>query len=176
MATSKEFFTTEQVVELLGLKPKDKWRIIKFVEGKEYGIEPAMVMGKGLGSRRLYNLENVCEIAVALAFLEAGLRPAVIGEVLPRLPRMENKLREEHVRDLHVIAAFEQRFGRLLNKSRLVSVDLTTTLYSPEAVRESLWESYREMSTGDFAILYIPIGSLFSGISGRLERMKAERD
>ncbi len=168
MATSKEFFTTEQVVELLGLKPKDKWRIIKFVEGKEYGIEPAMVMGKGLGSRRLYNLENVCEIAVALALLEAGLRPAVIGDALARLPRMADYLKEP-AHSLYIVMALERQFGRLLSKSRLMTIDITTVAYSPDAVGEE----FRSMTTGEFAVLYVPIGFLFSGIKQRLEQMRA---
>ena len=170
MATSKEFFTTEQVVQLLGLKPKDKWRIIKFVEGKEYGIEPAMIMGKGLGSRRLYDLENVCQIAVALALLEAGLRPAVIGDALHRLGNMAYQLRhEENLKNLYVLIALEQRFGRLLSKSRFILSEFTNQFYTPEVINE---ESLPMMNTGDFAVLYVPIESLFRGIKQRLELMK----
>ena len=171
MATSKEFFTTEQVVELLGLKAKDKWRIIKFVEGKEYGIEPAMVMGKGLGSRRLYDLENVCQIAVALALLEAGLRPAVIGEALRRLGSMAHQLRDEDsLKNLYVLITLEQRFGRLLSKNRFVLSEFTNHFLTPEVIDQ---ETLPTMRTGKFAVLYVPIESLFRGIKRKIELMKS---
>ena len=168
MKASEQFFTTEQVVELLGLKPKDKWRIIKFAESKEYGIEPALVMGKGLGSRRLYNLENVCQIAVALALLEAGLRPAVIGEALARLGhkiigRFENRKTPGF---LFVALALEQQFGSLLSKKRFLHVDLTEQGYPPESISDEYGENY--------AVLFVPVQEMFDRIHKGLETMKGK--
>ena len=35
-------FTTEQVAALVGLPEKDKWRVIKFAQSEEYGIQPSV--------------------------------------------------------------------------------------------------------------------------------------
>src|SRR5260370_30728661 len=96
-------------------------------------------MGKGLGSRRLYDLENVCEIAVALALLEAGLRPAVIGDALHRLGNMAYQIREEeNLKNLYVLIALERRFGRLLIKSRFVLSEVTNQFYTAKVINQNI--------------------------------------
>jgi len=72
-------FTTEKTARLLGLP---EWRIVRFAQMKVFGIKPAFADAEGPGSRRLYNLENVCEFALASWLLQAGLRTEVIGRVL----------------------------------------------------------------------------------------------
>jgi hypothetical protein len=74
-----EIFVTAQIAKLLGVP---EWRIIKFAGGKEYGIKPALSEAAGSGTRRLYDLENVCEMALAWWLFQAGLRSDVVGWVL----------------------------------------------------------------------------------------------
>jgi hypothetical protein len=75
-------FTTEKIAKLLKLP---EWRVVRFAQIRGYGITPAWGDATGPGSRRLYNLENVCEIALASWLVQAGLRVAVIGRVLKQL-------------------------------------------------------------------------------------------
>jgi hypothetical protein len=74
-----EIFVTAQIAKLLGVP---EWRIIKFVGGKEYGIKPALSEAAGSGTRRLYDLENVCEMALAWWLFQTGLRSDIVGWVL----------------------------------------------------------------------------------------------
>jgi DNA-binding transcriptional MerR regulator len=170
MRAAPDYFTTEQVVELLGLKPKDKWRVIKFAESKEYGIRPALMAGSGLGSRRLYDLENVCEIALALEFLEAGLRPAVIGEALERL-RKKGKLSQKLIaeqregRRMSVLIAFEPKVGELLKQSRIRAVDFAD---NAQSVFDEVNEEMKKSSGPRFFL--IALTSTFRAIKQRLER------
>jgi DNA-binding transcriptional MerR regulator len=168
MSTYPDYFTTEQVATLLGLKPKEKWRVIKFVEGKEYGIKPAFTPSSGPGSRRLYNLENVCEIALALEFLEAGLRPAVIGEALERL-RKNAKLSQKLIaeqregRRMAVLIAFEPKIGKLLKQSRIRAVEFADNAQAVFAVQDEM-----KHSPGPRFFL-ISVTSTFRAIKERLE-------
>jgi len=77
-------FTTEQIAKLLLLKP---WRVVRFAEVKDFGITPHYGVPDGPGSRRLYDIENLCEIALAAWLLEAGLQVKAIGQVLAQLRR-----------------------------------------------------------------------------------------
>ncbi len=61
-----------------------EWRVVRFAQTDAYGIKPAFADATGPGSRRLYNLENVCEIALALWLTQAGLRIEVIGRALKK--------------------------------------------------------------------------------------------
>src|SRR2546426_8990523 len=77
-------FTTEKAAEVLGLP---EWRVVRFAQIKKYGITPAFAEAAGPGSRRLYNLENVCEMALAYWLIQAGLRIEVIGRVVKQVRR-----------------------------------------------------------------------------------------
>jgi DNA-binding transcriptional MerR regulator len=75
-------FTTEKVARILGVP---EWRVVRFAQTKKYGITPAYGQASGSGSRRLYNVENVCEMALASWLTEAGLRIEVIARVLTQV-------------------------------------------------------------------------------------------
>ncbi len=75
-------FTTEKVARILGVP---EWRVVRFAQIKKYGITPAYGQAAGSGSRRLYNVENVCEMALASWLTEAGLRIEVIARVLTQV-------------------------------------------------------------------------------------------
>ena len=79
-----QIFTTDQIARVLHVP---EWRIVRFAQIKQYGITPAFGDAKGSGSRRLYSLENVCQMALASWLAEAGLRVELIGRVLERVTR-----------------------------------------------------------------------------------------
>src|SRR5215831_3475393 len=83
-----QIVSTEKAARLLGLEP---WRVIKFAESKEYGISPSLADAAGSGSRRLYSLEDVCQIGLAVRLLETGLRSKAVGKVLAQV-REKGKL------------------------------------------------------------------------------------
>jgi len=75
-------FTTERIAEVLKLPT---WRVVRFAQVEDYGITPYYADASGPGSRRLYSLENVCEIALASWLVQAGLQVKVIGRVLEQV-------------------------------------------------------------------------------------------
>jgi hypothetical protein len=74
-----KIFTTEKIAQILQLP---EWRVVRFAQIKSYGIKPAFGDASGPGSRRLYDLENVCEMALISWLLNAGFRGELIGRVL----------------------------------------------------------------------------------------------
>lgn len=85
IGASQMTFKTGEVADLLGLPV---WRLMKFFQGKEYGLGTRKAPGKK-GIHRIYTIENVCEIALAHWLFESGLRSSVIGEVLRQLRSSE---------------------------------------------------------------------------------------
>jgi hypothetical protein len=75
-------FTTEKIAELLGLP---EWRVVRFGQIKKFSITPAYGQADGSGSRRLYDIENVCEIALASWLLETGMQNHMVGRVIKRI-------------------------------------------------------------------------------------------
>ena len=172
---TKKLFTTEQVVELLGLKSKDKWRVIKFAESKEYGIEPAVVMGEGLGSRRFYDMENVCQIAVALALLEGFATCGHRRSHSSTWARHHLAVQKTETRWTPIcMMVLEQQFGSLLSKSRFLSVDFTDRGYTPESILDHYEDTL--LSGSEYAVLFIPIDSMFRGIRKRSSALKEVRN
>ncbi len=98
-------FTTEELTTLLGLDPKkDKWRVVRFAESREYKIVPSIKLASGSGSRRLrYDLENVCEFALALHLLQTGLRSYVIGDVIQQLRKKGKLTRTLQMNDVDLL-------------------------------------------------------------------------
>jgi len=60
-------------------------RLNKFVEDNLYRLRPSIKAGKGRGSRRLFNREDVFGIALVWWLFEAGLRSNVIRVVLDEI-------------------------------------------------------------------------------------------
>src|SRR5580704_8545121 len=134
-------FRTEHVVRLIGLAQKDKWRIVKFVQSPEYGIRPTLADAEGSGSRRLYDLENVCEIALALRLLETGLRPMVIGKVLRQLRKkgtLSEKLASEGkgAEKLFLAILRMPQPGKPLDEKREQLVEWVNEIEKVERIRE----------------------------------------
>jgi len=81
----QQVFTTEKIARIVGL---NEWRVVRFAQDPKFGITPAFGNAAGPGSRRLYDLENVCQMALASWLLQAGLRVDVIGRVLGQVHKL----------------------------------------------------------------------------------------
>jgi hypothetical protein len=166
VARGPEFFTTEQVAALVGLHPqKDKWRVIKFAQSGEYGIQPSVSRAAGSGTRRLYSVDDVCEIALALRLLETGLRSMVIGRVIRQL-RTKGKLSE---RVHHGGADSDKEFlailrnpqtGKPLDEKREQIIEWVGDVRQAEGIR-------RQNPACD--LILVPVGSLFVALSQSLQ-------
>ena len=164
-------FTTEQVAALVGLPEKDKWRVIKFAQSQEYGIQPSVSEAEGSGSRRLYDLEDVCEIALALRLLETGLRPRVIGKVIGQL-RKKGKLSErleswgeDPEKELLAILRTPQT-GKPLDEKREQVVEWVGDAQKAEDIR-------RQNPTCD--LILVPVGSPFVALSRSVHKEVSRR-
>jgi hypothetical protein len=169
-------FTTDELTALLGLDPKkDKWRVVRFAESKEYKIVPSIKLASGSGSRRLYDLENVCEFAIALQLLEIGLRSQVIGEVIQRLRRrgkLSSHLRTDAVYlvDLTLLVRRTLELGTPLKKKQVLMVSL---LNDGREVSELLDETYANGVDAEDSIL-VRIGITFLNLRFLLVRLRPE--
>lgn len=161
------FFTLEEATRLLGLKPKDKWRVIKFVQGKEYGLRSSVRSAAGSGSRRLYELNDVCELALALRLLETGLRSKVIGKVISQLREKEgaqaavNALafsRQSTALQLAIIRT--PKVGRPLDEKREQAVEWVSTAEEMQELRRR---------NHDRDLILVPVGQLFSQFDKQLQ-------
>jgi hypothetical protein len=164
-----QVFTTEQVTRLVGLKPKDKWRVIKFAEGAEYGIAPSVTKASGSGTRRLYGLEDVCQIALALRLLETGLRSMAIGKVIRQL-RDNEKLSarlDKNSRDLLLAIIRAPKIGMPLDEKRDQVVEWVS------GVEEA--ERFRKKSGPDRDLILIPVGLLLAELGKRLGEFQSDQ-
>jgi hypothetical protein len=75
---------TADVAALLNIP---EWRVINFAQGSDYQITPSHGDAAGRGTRRMYNIEDVCQIALALRLLDSGIGSKAIGQILRVLRR-----------------------------------------------------------------------------------------
>jgi DNA-binding transcriptional MerR regulator len=152
-------FTTEKAAQVLGI-PGQGWRIIKFANGKEYGITPSFASAEGSGSRRLYDLENVCQIGLALRLLEAGLRPKAIGKIIRQLcakERISSRLEQPET----FLAVFRTpQMGKPLDEKRHQLPQLLAT-------RKEAYRLADKRPEDD--LILVPLSSLFRDMASRLK-------
>jgi hypothetical protein len=176
VARKEQIFWTAEVAEILGIP---EWRVIKIATGEEYGIKPRR-SAKGSGTRRMYDIENVCAIALAVRLLETGLRPKVIGDVIRKLRmtgRLSSTLRigSPSPETLYLAVGRHASIGRPLNQSRHQRVKLLD--FEQEGFEAGLQEFLNEMSESfgpDVDVLLVAVGPIFKEINMNLERKKAE--
>jgi DNA-binding transcriptional MerR regulator len=149
-----QVFTAQKVARLLRLP---EWRVVRFAQIKKYGIRPEFGEAEGSGSRRLYSLENVCEMALAVWLLEAGLRIEVIGRVLKQV-RKQRRLSDLWEKDYSEIRDICLAIAR---------APKATKLKGPETVLFESWESLEKMFWQDSSasMLIIPVGVRFHLLS-----------
>jgi DNA-binding transcriptional MerR regulator len=176
VSVKMNLFTTEQVAALLGLARKDKWRVVKFAESREYGIQPSVTAGSGPGSRRLYDIEDVCQIAVALRLLETGLRPKVIGEVIGKLRSSKERLssrltsKKEAPQSLYLAISRQPRIGKPLSDARVQLLDLFERISQVDDLLDDIEEHFGERPDCD--LLIVSLGRMFQVIRENLRSLE----
>src|SRR5467141_3392935 len=81
-STSRRFFDSARVCKAVGIRPI---YLNKFIERKQYGIEPSVRAGEGRGSRRFFSEDDVYGIALVWWLFEGGLRSETIQYVLNQI-------------------------------------------------------------------------------------------
>jgi DNA-binding transcriptional MerR regulator len=152
-----QIFTTERVARILSLP---EWRVVRFAQIKKYGITPAFGQAAGSGSRRLYDLKNVCEIALASRLTTAGLRIEVIARVLKQV-RDQGGL--EHL--MEESASELQHF--YLGVKRAPHGKIT----GQQAVQLRNWKQLQDIfsKNWDSSLLVVPLGALLIDVKQSLE-------
>ena len=82
-----ELYGTSQVAEILNIP---EWRVKNFSEGEAYRLPPAKQVGRGRGSRRLYEWTDIHRILIANELVEMGFSPETVGQAVREIP--ESKL------------------------------------------------------------------------------------
>src|SRR5271154_6317728 len=105
VAAYPNVFFTADIATLLGIP---EWRVIKFADGIEYQITPSHIDAAGSGTRRGYDIEDVCQIALALRLLNTGLDSKTIGKIITALREKEHlsaklELSDRRLRSLYLL-------------------------------------------------------------------------
>jgi DNA-binding transcriptional MerR regulator len=155
-----QVFSTEKAARLLGLEP---WRVIKFAQSKEYGITPSLGDAAGSGSRRLYSLEDICQIGLAVRLLETGLRSKVVGKVLRQVRetgKLSTRLHESEA-SLSLAIYRIPEIGKPLDEKRRQRVAFITN--KVEALKGA---------TAQEDFILVPLGSLFTRMNEKLSELQ----
>jgi DNA-binding transcriptional MerR regulator len=161
-------FTTEQVARLLGLDPReDAWRIVKFATSREYGLNPSISVATGSGSRRLYSMDDVYEIAMALRLLETGLRPLVIGQIIRKV-RKSGDLKN---RDPYFALGRQAHIGKPLRDERTQKLEF---FQSFAEAREYIHDA-EDFHGHGWDWMLVDFSLIFRKINEQLNQMKLER-
>jgi hypothetical protein len=174
VAQTLQVFTTDELTMLLGLDPKNaKRRIVNLVESREYNIVPSIKLAAGRGSRRLYDLENVCEFALALQLSQTGLRSQVIGDVIQKLRKrgkLSSKLRIDDIDLQNLTLAIERdpEPGTPLYKKFMVNF-----LADGDRVSDFVAETFSNaVDARDLTL--VRIGHSFVNLKSRLVQLRPE--
>jgi DNA-binding transcriptional MerR regulator len=161
-------FFTADIATLLKIA---EWRVIKFAQGAEYQIAPSHSDAAGSGTRRVYDIEDVCQIALALRLLDSGLGAKAIGEIIARL-RQTGKLSEKltlpkrELKNLYLAVIRLRRTGKGYFGNRTRDAFFVSDLVEAEMDRET-------RPPND--LMLISVGSIFSQLSDRLGKLQSER-
>jgi DNA-binding transcriptional MerR regulator len=166
MIDNRKVFATEKVAQLLGLEKTKAWRVIKFTEGPEYGIAPSLAAAGGSGSRRLYDLEDVCQIGLALRLLETGLRSKAIGRVIRQVAqkgKLSTRLWREDAASLCLAIFRTPQTGRPLDEKRRQAVEFVSSTLEAAKLAD-------DRSEDD--LILVPIGPFFVALRKRLTQLQ----
>jgi hypothetical protein len=92
-AGSIYIFRASDVTRILGI---EKWRLEKFLTGKQYRLSPSGHIGKGKGSWRLFSRENLYRLEVASRIVEDGFTAKFVSMVLQEIDDSELLDIDEH--------------------------------------------------------------------------------
>lgn len=75
-------FGTGEVAEILGIPI---WRLQKFLDSPQYQLSAEGTLGHGLGSRRVFKIEEIYRIAIAKHLVQDGFAAKFVGAVLQQI-------------------------------------------------------------------------------------------
>jgi hypothetical protein len=161
-------FFTADIAALLRIA---EWRVIKFAQGAEYQIAPSHSDAAGSGTRRVYDIEDVCQIALALRLLDSGLGAKAIGEIialLRRSGRLSDKLAlsKRELKNLYLAVVRLRRTGRGYFGNRTRAAFFVSDPVQAEMDREA-------RPPND--LMLISVGSMFNQLRDRLGNLQSER-
>ena len=144
---------------------------------EDYGkrIKPSVSVARGSGSRRLYNILNVYEIAIALLLLETGLRPAVVGDVIGQI-HAEVTLRKKLTaaaqsdEEFYLLIGRQPNVGKRWREKRFQILDFVVHGDLLLAVDEELG---RERKCN---LSVVDVGPIFKDIRERRKEMRSAQD
>ncbi len=79
-------FRASDVTRILGI---EKWRLEKFLTGKQYRLSPSGTIGEGRGSWRLFNHQDLYRLAIATRLVEDGFTAKFVSMVLQEIEDSE---------------------------------------------------------------------------------------
>ena len=75
-------FRASDVTRIVGI---EKWRLEKFLTGKQYRLSPSGRIGKGKGSWRIFSHEDLYRLAIANRMVEDGFTAKFVSFVLQEI-------------------------------------------------------------------------------------------
>lgn len=162
---SPRLFESAEVTEIVGVQPL---YLNKCIERKQYGIEASLRSGKGRGSRRLFNEEDVFGVALVWWLFESGLRSGAIQYVLNQI--CGGTLRSKASGASRVL--LERKAEVLVVRREPRTVNDTDRGYPKQRVSlvDRPHASKLTADTDDASLLIIPVGNLFADLKERIRK------
>jgi len=149
-----------------------EWRVIKFVEGSEYHIKPSHGDASGSGTRRLYDIEDVCQIALALRLLDSGLGAKAIGAILRGLRERERlsamlEWDKKKLEGLYLLVfrTAKSRKRKFVNRGR-------DTFFVDGFTKAQVEQAERPKDD----LLLLSVGATFQQLKSRLTKLQREKE
>ena len=102
-----ELYGTAQVAEILNIP---EWRVKNFSEGEAYRLPPAKQVGRGRGSRRLYEWTDIYRMLIASELVDMGFTPETVGRAVREIPKSKLVSRDYLDKDSLVLALLRRRW------------------------------------------------------------------
>src|SRR5713226_4094622 len=109
-----ELYGTSQVAEILNIP---EWRVKNFSEGEAYRLPPAKQVGRGRGSRRLYEWTDIYRILIANELVEMGFTPEAVGRAVREIPESKLVSRDYLDEDSMLLALLHRKWVVISPKS-----------------------------------------------------------
>ena len=155
-------FESSEVCNLLGIKP---FYLNKFIERRQYGINPSVGRKRGRGSRRRFSWDDLIAVALVWWLFESGLRSDVIGRVLRDLG---NSIRADAT--LAAKKTLESPDLLLVVMRELESPQRQMQKFPPQEVfvMDTTWVAQKVRTELNASLQIIPVGKLFSRLMERI--------
>ena len=149
----KKYYTTKEVADALSIP---QWRVKNFTEGDAYRLPPALRVGSGRGSRRLYRWTDIYRMLIANELVDAGFTPEVVGRAILEIP--ESKLRppDPFPKNPFVLVHANHKWEVMPLKSvNLTTYNLTTIVQFQQLI-EDLHHDLQEKETQEYLAEHYP--------------------